>query len=132
MDRDIYLDCRRAGILVNAADDPDSCSFLVPAVLREGPVSVAVSTGGASPWLAGWIRRRIGTVIGPDVGLLTEIVALARLEVRRAGHSSEGLDWGNLVDETLWPLISAGDAELARAAADRWVSRVITGAHVYE
>jgi precorrin-2 dehydrogenase/sirohydrochlorin ferrochelatase len=56
VDRAAYLDCRRAGVLVNAADDPDSCSFLAPAVMREGPVSVAVSTGGVSPWLAGWVR----------------------------------------------------------------------------
>ena len=127
IDRAVYLDCRRAGVLVNAADDPQSCSFLVPAVLRSGPVSVAVSTGGASPWLAGWVRRRVGTVIGPEVGLLAEIVGQARVEVRSAGQSSEGLDWGTLVDEILWPLISAGLPDEASAAADDWASAVIAG-----
>lgn len=126
IDRAVYLDCRRAGVLVNAADDPKSCSFLMPAVLSAGPVSVAVSTGGASPWLAGWVRRRVGTVVGPDVGLLTEIVGLARVKVRAAGHSSEGLDWGNLVDDLLWPLISAGQADQARSAADDWAASVIS------
>ncbi len=88
---------------MNAADDPDSCSFFVPAVLRERSISVAVSTGGVSPFLAGWVRKRIGALVGPDVGLLTEILGSARSGVRAAGHSSEGLHWGALVDGTLWP-----------------------------
>jgi hypothetical protein len=71
--------------------------------------------------------RRIGTVIGPEVGLLTEIVGGARVQVREAGHSSDGLDWADLVEATLWPLVSAGQPELARAAADQWASSVIHG-----
>ncbi len=126
VDKAVYLDCRRAGILVNAADNPESCSFLMPAVLREGPISVAVSTGGTSPFLAGWVRRRIGAVVGPDVGLLAEVVGSARSRVRAAGRSSEGLPWEDLVDGVLWPLITGGKLARAWAAADAWV-RAATG-----
>lgn len=127
VDRAVYLDARQAGVLVNAADDPASCSFLVPAVLRSGDVSVAVSTGGASPWLAGWLRRRIAELVGPEVGVLGGIVGSARSAVRSAGVSSEGLDWGGLVDDVLWPLVEAGDLEMARSAASRWVGLVLAG-----
>ena len=61
------------------------------------------------------------------MGLLAEIVGQARVEVRSAGQSSEGLDWGTLVDEILWPLISAGLPDEASAAADDWASAVIAG-----
>jgi len=125
VDRQVYVDAQRAGVLVNAADDPASCSFLMPAVLRSGDVSVAVSTAGVSPWLAGWVRRRIGEVVGPDVGMLAEIVGEARATIRSAGRSSEGLNWGDLVDDILWPLISAGDVALARSVAVRWVDAVL-------
>jgi precorrin-2 dehydrogenase/sirohydrochlorin ferrochelatase len=125
VDRQVFLDAERAGVLVNAADDPASCSFLMPAVLRRGDVSVAVSTGGVSPWLAAWIRRRVGDVIGPEIAVLANIVGDARLAIRSAGVSSEGLDWGDLVDGSLWPLVSAGNSTLARSVAARWVDGVV-------
>jgi precorrin-2 dehydrogenase/sirohydrochlorin ferrochelatase len=125
IDREVFLDAERAGILVNAADDPVSCSFLMPAVLRRGAVSVAVSTSGVSPWLAIWLRQRIGTVLGDEVALLATIVGEARAAIRRAGISSEGLDWAGLVDGSLWPILLDGEIDLARSTARRWVDEVL-------
>jgi siroheme synthase-like protein len=127
VDRQVYLDAEDAGVLVNAADDPASCSFLMPAVLRRGDVSVAVSTAGVSPWLAGWIRRRVGEVVTVEVADLAAIVGEARTSIRTAGLSSEGLDWTELVEVTLWPLVQAGDLDSARAAAAAWVAATLAG-----
>ena len=49
---------RGARMLCNVADVPDLCNFILPAVHREGPIAVAVSTGGASPALAKRPARR--------------------------------------------------------------------------
>jgi precorrin-2 dehydrogenase/sirohydrochlorin ferrochelatase len=129
LDAEVYRDAEQAGVLVNAADDPASCSFLMPAVLHRGDVSVAVSTGGVSPWLAGWIRRRVAGVIGPEVATLATIVGEARTRIRAAGISSEGLDWGNLVDGALWPLVNTGSggAAAARSVVTEWVAAVLAG-----
>ncbi len=125
IDREVFLDAERAGILVNAADDPASCSFLMPAVLRRGDLSVAVSTSGVSPWLAIWVRQRVGAVLGDEVALLAAIVGEARVAIRRAGTSSEGLDWAGLVDGALWPMLLDGDIDLARSTARTWVETVL-------
>lgn len=125
LDREVFLDAERAGVLVNAADDPASCSFLMPAVLRRGDVSIAVSTGGVSPWLAGWVRRRIGEAVGEEIADLATIIGEARTAVRSAGVSSEGLGWDDLVEGVLWPLVRSGDLETARSAAARWVRAVL-------
>ena len=45
-------------MLCNVADVPELCNFILPAVHREGPITVAVSTGGASPALAKRLRSR--------------------------------------------------------------------------
>ena len=127
VDHRVYLDAEGAGVLMNAADDPRSCSFLMPATLRRGDVSIAVSTAGVSPWLAGWVRRRIAQVVEEEVAELALVVGEARTAVRAAGVSSEGLDWDFLVDEILWPLVRAGDDESARAAAAGWVTSVLAG-----
>jgi precorrin-2 dehydrogenase / sirohydrochlorin ferrochelatase len=51
------------GIPCNVADDPELCSFILPAILRRDPITVAVSTGGASPALAQRLRRDIGELV---------------------------------------------------------------------
>jgi precorrin-2 dehydrogenase/sirohydrochlorin ferrochelatase len=56
----ISADCRERNVLCNVVDCPDLCDFIVPAVLKRGPIQVAVGTGGASPYLAGRIRDLIG------------------------------------------------------------------------
>jgi len=60
LNHQVARDCRKLGVLCNAVDDPQWCDFIVPAVLRRGPIQVAVATCGASPYLAGRIRDLIG------------------------------------------------------------------------
>lgn len=59
LDRSIARLCREKNILVNVVDDREACSFLFPALVKRGSLSVGVSTGGASPGMAAWLRREI-------------------------------------------------------------------------
>jgi precorrin-2 dehydrogenase/sirohydrochlorin ferrochelatase len=52
--------------LCNVADDPELCSFILPAIVRRDPIVVGVSTGGASPALAQRLRADISALIGPE------------------------------------------------------------------
>jgi siroheme synthase-like protein len=49
----------------NVADDPELCSFILPAIARRDPIVVGVSTGGASPALAQRIRDDVAALVGP-------------------------------------------------------------------
>src|SRR5262245_10984207 len=66
VNRRVFDDAHRRGIFCNVADDPELCSFILPAVLRVDPIAIAVSTGGASPALAQRLRRDIAGVVGPE------------------------------------------------------------------
>jgi precorrin-2 dehydrogenase len=105
---------QRAGIWVNGADDPANCSFTLPSVVRRGDLQVAVSTGGRSPALARWLRRRIEGEIGPEYGVLLDILASEREGLKAAGRSTEGLDWNSALDSDMLDLIRTGDLTHAR------------------
>ena len=59
MNRRIAALCRAAGIPVNAVDDKEACTFLFPALVRRGPLSIGISTGGASPSAAVFVKERV-------------------------------------------------------------------------
>lgn len=114
VNRQVYLDAEAAGIWVNAADDPDNCSFTLPAVLRRGALMVTVSTGGRSPALASWLRSRLEEVVGPEYEALLELLASEREVLKAEGRSTEGLDWQKALDSDMLGLIRNGDLTNAR------------------
>lgn len=83
--------CRQAGEnnqLVNVADDPECCTFHVPATVRRGDLALAVSTGGKSPALASLIKRKLEQEFGPEYEILLGIMSLVR---RKTGTETEAL-----------------------------------------
>jgi precorrin-2 dehydrogenase/sirohydrochlorin ferrochelatase len=122
VDQDVFEDAEAHRVLVNAADQPAACRFLVPAVLRRGPVSVAVSTGGASPYLATWLRDRIAATSGPELEEVAALLSEVRASLRSLGLSTEGLPWADLVDDELLAEVAAGRIDHARARAARWLA----------
>jgi precorrin-2 dehydrogenase len=79
----VHRDAETRGVLCNVADVPELCNFILPAVHRQGPIAVAVSTGGASPALAKRIRSEMAERIGPEHAELAERLQALRPEVKR-------------------------------------------------
>lgn len=55
--------CRERNLPVNVVDDPPACSFFFPALLKRGPLSVGISTGGSSPLAAIWLKERLDELL---------------------------------------------------------------------
>lgn len=123
VDRAVFEEGEELGVLVNAADDVEGCRFFLPALLRRGPVTVAVSTGGTSPHLASWLRDRLGDGIGPELGAVAELLANARRRLKEAGRSTQLADWESLLDDDLVRLVTAGQLGEVQERTQRWVSR---------
>jgi siroheme synthase-like protein len=114
VNRQVHADGQAARVWVNAADEPEACAFTLPAVLRRGPVTVAVSTGGHSPALAGWLRDQVAGLLGPEIGMLAEMLSEARDQLQAAGRSTEELDWRRALDSDMLDLIRTGQVAQAR------------------
>jgi siroheme synthase-like protein len=108
-----------AGALVNRADTGDrrAGSVDLAAVHRVGPVTVAVSTGGASPALAAWVRDRVAAALGPEVAELAALVDQARRRLAAAGRPTGSVAWADTIDEAA-RLLADGRRSEARRRLD--------------
>ena len=116
VDRAVAADADAAGIWVNSADDAANCTILLPAVHRDGSVTVSVATGGASPALATWLRRQIADLLGPGLGDLAVLLEQARQHIHANGGSTESIDWHALLDGPIPQLVRQGRLDEAREA----------------
>ena len=74
----VYEDAERRAMLVNVVDVPPLCNFILPAIVRTGPLAIAISTAGASPALAKRLKREIGEQYGEPYARLAELLNEAR------------------------------------------------------
>ncbi len=114
VNRSVFDDGEAAGVWVNAADDPASCSFTLPSVVRRGPIMVTVATGGHSPALAQWLRRHVESELGEEYVVLLTLLSEQRAQIKAEGRSTEGLDWLSALDSNMLELIRAGQLGKAR------------------
>jgi siroheme synthase-like protein len=73
------------GLFVNAVDDVASASAYLGAVIRRGPIELAISTGGLAPALAGLLREALEAVLPDDLDRWIEVAQAARADWKRAG-----------------------------------------------
>ncbi len=74
----VYEDAERRAMLVNIVDVPPLCNFILPAIVRTGPLAIAISTAGASPALAKRMKREIGELFGDEYARLAIMLNDAR------------------------------------------------------
>ncbi len=74
----VYEDAEKRAMLVNVVDVPSLCNFILPAIVRTGPLAIAISTAGASPALAKRIKAEIADAYGPEHARLAELLNDAR------------------------------------------------------
>ena len=75
--------CKARGIPVNVVDDPANCTFIFPAVVRKGPMTVAVSSGGACPVAAKLVRDRVAEALPDDFVAAVERLGKERENLKR-------------------------------------------------
>lgn len=115
----VFEEAQRQGILVNVVDDPDLCTFFVPAIIRRGDLVISVSTSGNSPLLARRLREQIESAFGPEYGQLAELMGMLRDEVKTLYNDPKQRNraYERLIDSDVLDLLRQGrrDDAIARA-----------------
>lgn len=111
--------------LVNIADAPDDCSFVLPSVLDRSPVVIAVSTGGASPVLARQLRMQLESMIPAATGRLARITEEYREKVKQffPKQPQRKQFWENALKGSVSELVYAGQEESARSRLDEMLEQ---------
>src|SRR5438477_1858046 len=112
----VWAEAEQLGVPLNAVDDLEHCSFIAPAVHREGDVTVAVSTAGKSPALAVRLRQRIARLVGRAEARLCELLGELRpgLAERAPDTPARTALWYRIVDSDVIDFVRRGDIEGAR------------------
>lgn len=84
---EVFAAARSRLVLCNVLDRPARCDFIAPALVRRGPLQVAISTSGRSPFMAAHLRRQLETTVDEAQGQLVELVGRLRDRMRAAGVS---------------------------------------------
>lgn len=110
----VHDDADAAGVWVNAADDPQRCTAVLPSRVRRGSLLVTISTEGRSPALAAWLRAQLEAELGPEHEVLLDLLAEERDRIRSEGRSTEGLDWRGALESGMLDEIRAGRIHAAK------------------
>ena len=107
------------GVLLNVADDVPHSNFVAGAVMRRGPLAIAVSTSGCSPALAARMRRQLEEMFGPEYADFLDLLADLRQPVaaRHPGFEARKAVWAQLLDSVVLDLLRKGEAAEARRLA---------------
>ena len=117
---------RERGVLVNVLDRPALCTFIAPALVRRGPLQVAISTSGRSPYLAAHLRRLVERWLGEEWGTMVELTGTLRDRLRGAGVpiSEQTKRYAQALASPALDLLRAGRANRARVAMTRRAGHV--------
>ena len=99
-----------AGVLLNVVDRPVLCDFIMPAVVRRGDISIAISTNGRCPGFAKRVRRELEALIGSEYGAALESVAAQREKLLQ-GDGTDQSERHERIEKALdqaWNALRAG------------------------
>jgi len=112
---------RRRGIWANVVDVPVLCDFIAPAVFGRGDIQIAISTGGAAPALAKYLRRKLESIIGPEYEEFVNVVQRLRPDILKLPKARRLSLWERIVSDDFFQDIRTGGMEAAEIRLKKWI-----------
>jgi len=117
----IAAECRSRKIWVNIVDVPPLCDFYAAAVASRGDVQVAISTGGAAPALAKYLRRKIETLLGPEYEDFTRLARNFRPAILKLPKDQRLVLWNRMVNDDFLDALRRDGPAQAETQIKRWI-----------
>lgn len=115
VNRKVANEAKKAGVLINIADDPKPSDFIIPSFFRQGGLTVAVSTSGISPALARKIRTTLQKSFGEEYASLLSLIGEVRSTLKYKEHRVDPETWQEALDlDLLIQLVRSGQKKKAQ------------------
>lgn len=112
VNRAVFAEAEERGCLVNVVDVPELCNFIVPSIVRRGPLQIAISTGGAAPTVAKRLRKRFQDEFGEEWADYVELMGTVRVLVMErvpGGEAQRKPIFEAIADSDLLERLRAGE-----------------------
>ncbi len=121
----VFEAAEAAQTFCNVVDDPERCSFIMPAVVRRDPVTIAISSDGNAPVIARWVKGLIETLVPQQLGALATLAGRWRGRVKSAiaGMDERRRFWESVLEGPIPDLVYSGRAAVAEAALEQALER---------
>lgn len=119
-------DCaKKKGIFVNVVDNPALCDFIFPSIIERTPLTIAISSSGASPVLARFLRAKIETLIPPAFGTLAQLAEKFRDTVKQkiVLSNSRRIFWENVLQGRVAEFVFAGKNDIAELELKKMIEQ---------
>ncbi len=121
LQKKIVKDAHARGIWVNIVDVPSLCDFIAPAVIGRGDIQIAISTGGAAPALAKYLRRKLEPLIGQEYEEFAKIVKKWRPDILKLPKDQRVSFWERVVNDSFFDDIRTGGVSAAETRMKEWI-----------
>lgn len=129
LNEQIHRDAEALQRLCNIADQPRLCNFVLPSIINQGDLSIAISTAGKSPAFAKHLRRQLQDQFGPEYGAFLELMGAIRQRLLATEHAPEAHKplFEELIEKGLLEMVKNSDIH----AIDALLGRVLGPGYVY-
>ncbi len=117
-------EAHQLGALVDTVDSADNADFMNMSVLRRGAITIALSTGGASPALTAHLREKVSAAIGDEYAVLTDWMAGARPQVKTTVNDQQNRQnlWHDILNSPILEHLHLGHLDAARILFDQYIA----------
>lgn len=128
VNQEIFDEAESLGVLLNAVDDPPRCTFIAPSIVERGPVTLAISTGGASPALARKLRESLAGAPELEWADATNVLTRARKHLKANCVAVDPQRWQCCLTPELLDLAKSGrEDEALKSLLDSLMGKRSTG-----
>jgi siroheme synthase-like protein len=122
----VAAEARARNLWVNVVDVPPLCDFIAPALVSRGDLQIAISTGGGSPALAKYLRKKLDAFLAPEYEIFLSLLQKIRPEINHLAKERRAALWDRIVSDAFINQVKMEGPAKAEAQIRKWIDGTLS------